>query len=404
MTAPISHRARMASVRFGLTGASDLCAARQTGSPAWTYAIGLNSAVVQELPERRRRAAGTVLYSFKTSGKAAETAQAGNQSDEQQHLKKAEGGDKWAAYWLWDSYYRGNNGIKPDPAKADKWLREFVQKVWVVRFEPVDDFTPASPEEFLERIHHYAHTSSGKTEIGTGGFFRTTRQGDKLVGSFLSNYPDQLKASLAKVPGLKVTSAEEITPEAFIKYEQSPQESLPESEEQKLKKAEGGDKWAAYWLWDSYYRGNNGIKPDPAKADKWLHEFVQNVWVVRFEPVDDFTPASPQEFLERVNHYAHTSSGRTDLGTGSFFRTTKQGGKLVGSFLCNYPDQLKAGLAKVPGLKVTSVEEITPEAFHQIRTVTAGILVERKPRYDHETQAHESHGRRWRAGLCTGSR
>ena len=56
--------------------------------------------------------------------------------------------------------------------------------------------------------------------------FRTTRQGDKLVGSFLSNYPDELKAGLAKVPGLKVTSVEEITPEAFIKYEQSPQESL----------------------------------------------------------------------------------------------------------------------------------------------------------------------------------
>jgi hypothetical protein len=183
------------------------------------------------------------------------------------------------------------------------------------------------------------------------------------MGSFLCNYPDQLKAGLAKVPGLKVTSVEEITPENFIKYEQSPQESLPESEEQKLKMAQAGDKWAAYWLWDSYYRGNNGIKPDPAKADKWLHEFVQNVWVVRFEPIDDFTPASPREFLERIHQYAHTSSGRTDLGTGSFFRTTKQDGKLMGSFLCNYPDQLKAGLAKVPSLKVTSVEEITPENF-----------------------------------------
>jgi beta-lactamase regulating signal transducer with metallopeptidase domain len=331
--------------------------------PGVEYEIGLNSPLSKNFQSAGGVPLEPMLYSFKTSGKAAETAQAGNQSDEQQHLKKAEGGDKWAAFWLWDSYYHGNNGIKPEPAKADKWLHEFVQKVSVVRFEPVDDFTPASPQEFLQRIHQYAHTSSGKTEIGTGGFFRTTRQGDKLVGSFLSNYPDELKASLAKVPGLKVTSAEEITPEAFIKYEESPQESLPEGEEQKLKQAEGGDKWAVFWLWDSYYRGKNGIKPDPAKADKWLHEFVQKVWVVRFEPVDDFTPASPQEFLERVNHYAHTSSGRTDLGTGSFFRTTKQGDKLVGSFLCNYPDELKANLAKVPGLKVTSVEEITPEAF-----------------------------------------
>jgi hypothetical protein len=168
----------------------------------------------------------SVHYTFKTSGKATQTAEADDKSDEQQYLEKAKGGDKWAVFWLWDSYYRGKNGIQPDLAKADKWLHEFVQKVWVVRFEPVDDFTPASPQEFLERVNHYAHTSSGQTDLGTGSFFRTTRQGDKLVGSFLCNDPDQLKDGLKKVPGLKVTSAEEITPEAFIKYEQSPQESL----------------------------------------------------------------------------------------------------------------------------------------------------------------------------------
>ena len=52
------------------------------------------------------------------------------------------------------------------------------------------------------------------------------QQGDKLVGSFLSNYPDEIKASLAKVPGVKVISVQQITPEEFIKYDQSRQESL----------------------------------------------------------------------------------------------------------------------------------------------------------------------------------
>jgi hypothetical protein len=141
----------------------------------------------------------------------------------------AQAGDQWAAYWLWDSYYRGKHSIKADPAKADQWLREFVQNVWVVRFEPFGDFPPASPKEFLVRLRHYAHTGSGKTGIGMSGFFRTTRQGGKLVGSFLSNRPEQLKASLAKVPGLKVTSVEKITAEAFIKYDQSPQESLDDA-------------------------------------------------------------------------------------------------------------------------------------------------------------------------------
>jgi len=171
-------------------------------------------------------------------GKATETVRADIRSVEKQKLEMAQAGDKWAAYWLWDSYYRGKNRIKADPGKADKWLREFVQNLWVVRFEPLGDFPPASPEEFLEGLHHYAHAGSGKTAIGMSAFFRTTQQGGKLVGSYLSNYPDQLKASLAKVPGLKVTSVEKITAEEFIKYEQSPLESLDEasSESKKLPK------------------------------------------------------------------------------------------------------------------------------------------------------------------------
>src|SRR5208282_6081032 len=280
----------------------------------------------------------------------------------QQKLKMAEAGNQWAVYDLWDAYYRGNHGIQPDPAKADKWLGQLVQDVWVVRFEPVDDFAPTNPGEFLGRIHQYSSSRSGQTNIGAASFFRTTKQGDKLVGSFLSNYPDELKASLAKVPGLKVTSVERITPEAFIKYKQSPQESIW-SLQQKLKMAEAGNQWAAYDLWDAYYRGNHGIQPNPAKADKWLGQLVQDVWVVRFEPVDDFAPTNPGEFLGRIHQYSSSRSGQTNIGSASFFRTTKQGDKLVGSFLSNYPDELKASLAKVPGLKVTSVERITPEAF-----------------------------------------
>jgi hypothetical protein len=218
---------------------------------------------------------------------------------------------------------------------------------------------------------------TGKNDIGTGSFFRTTKLGDRLVGSFLSINPDKLTNGLAKVPDLKVTSVEKITPARFIEYEKSPQESLSpaagkiatveagkKSEEQKhLEMAEAGDKWAVYWLWDSYYRGHNGVERDPAKADKWLPELVQNVWVVRFEPIDDFKPSDAGEFLDRIHQYAQTYSGRTEIGMGSFFRTTKNGDKLLGSFLSNYPDQLKTSLAKVPGLKVTSAEKITPEKF-----------------------------------------
>ena len=295
----------------------------------------------------------------------AETPQAGNEWDLQQKLKMAETGNQWAVYDLWDAYYRGHHGMSPDPAQAAKWLRELVQDVWVVRFEPVDDFAPANPAEFLGRIHEYSASRSGRENLGAASFFRTTRQGDKLVGSFLSNYPDQLKASLAKVPGLKVTSLERIAPEEFVKYEASPQESLAAKWDlqHQLKEAEAGNQWAVYDLWDAYYRGHHGISPDPAQAAKWLGELVQDVWVVRFEPVDDFAPTNPAEFLGRIHEYSASRSGRENIGAASFFRTTRQGDKLAGSFLSNYPDRLKASLAKVPGLKVTSLERIAAEEF-----------------------------------------
>jgi beta-lactamase regulating signal transducer with metallopeptidase domain len=292
----------------------------------------------------------------------AKAPEADDEWDLQRKLQAAATGNQWAIYELWDTYYRGKHGIQPDPAEAQKWLTQLVQDVWMVKFEPVDDFAPSTPGEFLQRIHRYSSSRSGPTNIGAASFFRTTPQGDKLVGSFLSNYPDELKASLAKVPGIRVISAERITPDKFIKYEQSPQQSLW-SLAQKVKSAEGGNQWAMYELWDAFYRGKHGVQPDPAEAQKWLAQLVQDVWVVRFEPVDDFAPTNPGEFLQRIHQYSSSRSGSTSIGAASFFRTTKQGDKLVGSFLSVYPDQLKASLSKVPGLKVTTTDPITPEEF-----------------------------------------
>lgn len=280
----------------------------------------------------------------------------------QEKLNLAEAGNQWAIYDLWDAYYRGNHGIEPNPTEADKFLTQLVRDLWVVRFEPVDDFAPANPGEFLGRIHQYSSCRSGQTNIGAASFFRTTRQGDRLAGSFLSNYPEELKTSLAKIPGLKVTSVERVTAKDFIKYERSPQESLW-SLQQKVKQAQAGNQWAAYDLWEAYSRGTHGIPPDSAQADKWLGQIVKDLWVVRFEPVDDFAPSNPGEFLGRINEHSSCRSGETTIGSASFFRTTRRGDKLVGSFLSDAPDKLKASLAKVPGLKVTSSERISAPEF-----------------------------------------
>ena len=96
--------------------------------------------------------------------------------------------------------------------------------VWVVRFEPVGDFAPATPGEFLRRINQSGLCYSG--ENGVIGYFRTTRRGGKLIGSFLASDPDQLKVALTTVPGLRVISIEKLTPEQLAAYERQPQESL----------------------------------------------------------------------------------------------------------------------------------------------------------------------------------
>ena len=189
---------------------------------------------------------------------------------------------------------------EPDAAKG----------VWVVKFEPVGDFHPKTPGEYLQKVHIY----SG--QHGMIGYFRTTKQGDKLIGSFLANDGDDLKAALSKVPGLKVTSVEKLTPPQLAAYEKSPQESLIDFE---------------------HLNASMGI------------------WLVKLEAVGDFSPKTPDEFLAKV----HVYSGQH--GMIGYFRSTKQGDKLSGSFLAYDAPQLKAALSRIPEVKVTSVKKLTQE-------------------------------------------
>ena len=99
---------------------------------------------------------------------------------------------------------------KPDAAKG----------VWAVSFEPVGDFSPKTPAEYLKRIHVY----SGQN--GMIGYFRTKKEGDRLLGSFLAWDPNQSKAALMKVPGLKVSAVEKLNQEQLVAYQNSQQESL----------------------------------------------------------------------------------------------------------------------------------------------------------------------------------
>jgi hypothetical protein len=197
---------------------------------------------------------------------------------------------------------RANKADEPDASKG----------VWAVRFEPAGDFNPRTPGEFLAKIHIY---SGQEGEIG---YFRTTKQGDKLVGSFLADDGERLKAALSKIPEIKVTSVEKLTQGTLKAYIKSPQESL---------------------------------------IDFDHLDVTKGIWVVRFEPVGDFAPRTPGQFLSKITVY---SGQEGEIG---YFRTTKQGDKLAGSFLAYDGERLKTALEKIPEIKVTSVEKLSQETL-----------------------------------------
>jgi hypothetical protein len=144
-----------------------------------------------------------------------------------QQTKSAKAGNHWAEFELWQAYAEGAHDVNPNPARADKWLRQFVKDVYVVRFAPAGNFHPQNAADYLNDINRRTpEVRSDNRRIGVSGFLRTTKDGDKLAASFLTNEPDKLRAFIEINPDLKFISVELLTPEKFIEYERSRQESL----------------------------------------------------------------------------------------------------------------------------------------------------------------------------------
>ena len=115
-------------------------------------------------------------------------------------------------------------------AEAGKWLSELVKGAYLAKFEPVNGFAPKTPEEMLNQFNAHCQLQSGKDTLGGASFFRTTKQGDKLIGSFLTAKPDEFKAAIEMNSNLKLISIEKVTPEMFLQYEASSQESLQQKQ------------------------------------------------------------------------------------------------------------------------------------------------------------------------------
>jgi hypothetical protein len=130
-----------------------------------------------------------------------------------------------------------------------------------------------------------------------------------------------------------------------------------------LQQARAGDYWAKFNLWDAYAHGNHHTETNSAEAAKWLAELTKGAYLAKFEPAGGFSPITAKELLDEFDDHCQLHSGRGSLGGASFFRTSNQNGKLVGSFLTDTPDAFKAAVEHNPNLKLISIEPVTPDSF-----------------------------------------
>ena len=127
-------------------------------------------------------------------------------------------------------YNRESRGSKVKILSGEKdimiMITDLTKDVYLVTFEPIGDFNPKTPQEFLKNFNENSYLRSEKEKIGGASFFRTKAIGNKLIGSFLTAYPEKMKEDIEKNPSLKLISIKKINPEIFIEYENSIQESL----------------------------------------------------------------------------------------------------------------------------------------------------------------------------------
>lgn len=132
----------------------------------------------------------------------------------------------WQKFNEWEALMEGKKGMPKDEAKADQILTQLIKGVYLVKFAPADGFNPQTPTEFLQAFHKTSSLRSGKDRLGGSGFFRTKCEDNKLIASFLTEQPDQMKQDIEKNSQLAFIYAEKITPDKFISHIKSTQESL----------------------------------------------------------------------------------------------------------------------------------------------------------------------------------
>lgn len=130
-------------------------------------------------------------------------------------------------YNEWKALRESKNGMPKDETKAGETLTQLIKGVYLVKFGPADGFNPQTPGEYIPVFFQTSSLRSMDKDGRLGvGFLRTKRENNKLTASFLTDKPEQMKQDIEKNPKLVFVSMEEMTPDKFIAYDKSVQESL----------------------------------------------------------------------------------------------------------------------------------------------------------------------------------
>ena len=269
----------------------------------------------------------------------------------------------WDDFKVWDILRKGTSSLGKNEEIEDKLLQSLTRNVYLVKFKPVNGANPKTAKEFIDIFYKSSSLYSSKNSLRLG-FFRTTKMDGYLVGSFLTDELERMKADITKNPSLELLSVEKVTPEMFVAYHGTVQESL-ESTPGKNKSAQeaGSQQVGNSWIFDcNIWHALRIIGKDKEKEEKLLQRLINNLYVVKFKPVNGANPKNAQEFISVYHKSSSLRSGGINIGYGGF-GSKNMGDYLLGSFLTDEPEQMKADIKKNPSLELLSAEKVTPEMF-----------------------------------------
>ncbi len=215
---------------------------------------------------------------------------------------------------------------------ADGWDNVKEKEVWktpdvvghtfLATFEPTGDFKPVTAQELLDKLNGPLFK---RNNIVTG-YFRTTMDGDQMVGRICTNNPTGLREVFKESPELKLIKLEPLNEKLF-------EEHL-----------------------DERVGKRSADTAPPLKAT----DSSGYTHLVLFAGKNEFKPRTPLQLLNRLNGPLF----KTKVATG-YFRTWPDNGRLIGGICTNDLEGLKKVITSTTDLEWIDSEPLTKESFEK---------------------------------------